>query len=123
MARSSEERTPWWNQDVKEAIQTKKDALKALLLNKSSSDLQFQQSKMQKAAALAAKLSKKLSWEEFGCRLDSNYSSANIVFGPTIPDCVGKALVSQPPSTIQLETSSRMKRKSFYIKEYTLKIC
>ena len=40
MAVGSEKRTPWWNQDIKEAIQAKKDAFKALLQNRSSSDLQ-----------------------------------------------------------------------------------
>ena len=28
---SSEKRTPWWNQDVKEAVRAKKDAYKVLL--------------------------------------------------------------------------------------------
>ena len=40
MAAGSEKRTPWWNQDVKETIPTKKDAFKAFLQNRSSSDLQ-----------------------------------------------------------------------------------
>ena len=40
MAAGSEKRTSWWNQDVKEAIRAKKDAFKALLQNRSSSDLQ-----------------------------------------------------------------------------------
>jgi len=43
-----EKRTSWWNQDVKEAIRAKKDAVKALLQNRS-----------QKATALAVKKSKK----------------------------------------------------------------
>ena len=38
MAAGSEKGTSWWNQDVKEAIQAKKDAFKALLQNRSSSD-------------------------------------------------------------------------------------
>ena len=39
MAAGSETRTPWWNQDVKEAIRAQKDEFKALLQNRSSSDL------------------------------------------------------------------------------------
>ena len=31
VADDSEKRTPWWNQEVKEAIRAKKDAFKALL--------------------------------------------------------------------------------------------
>ena len=37
VAADSEKRTPWWNQDVKEAIRAKKDAFKALLQNRSCS--------------------------------------------------------------------------------------
>ena len=35
-AKSSEKRTPWWNQEVKEAIRAKKVVNKAWLANKSS---------------------------------------------------------------------------------------
>ena len=48
MAGGSEKRTPWWNQDVKETIQAKNDAFKALLQNRSSSDLQFRYSEARK---------------------------------------------------------------------------
>ena len=41
VANDSEKRTPWWNQNVREAIRAKKNAFKALLQDKSSSDLQF----------------------------------------------------------------------------------
>ena len=51
IARGSDKRTPWWNQDVKEAIRAKKDAFKALLQNRSLSDLQFRYSEARKAAA------------------------------------------------------------------------
>ena len=34
-------KTPWWNQEVKEAIRAKKDGFKAWLQDRSSSDLQF----------------------------------------------------------------------------------
>ena len=58
MVRVSQKTTPWWNQDVKEAIPAKKDALKALLQNRSSSDLQFRYSKMRKATAQVVEMSK-----------------------------------------------------------------
>jgi len=58
VAGDSEKRTPWWNQDVKEAIRAKKDAIKALLQNRSSSDLQSRYTEARKAAALAVKKSK-----------------------------------------------------------------
>jgi len=72
------------NQDVKEAIQTKKDAFKALLQNWSSTNLQSRYTEVRKAAALAVKKFKEKSCEEFGCWLGSNYSSAFNVFWQTI---------------------------------------
>jgi len=45
---------------------------------------------VQKAAALAVKKSKEKLWEEFGRRLDSNYSSTSIVFWQTIRRLRGK---------------------------------
>ena len=83
MAGGSEEKTSWWNQDVKEAIRAKKDAFKALIQNRSSSDLQFWCSEAQKSAAQAVKMSKERTWEEIGRRWDSSYSSANKVFWQT----------------------------------------
>ena len=76
-----EKRTPCWNQEVKEAIRAKKDAFKALLQDRSSSDLQSWRTEARKAATLAVKKSKQKSREEFGRRLDHNYISANKVFG------------------------------------------
>ena len=84
MAAGSEKRRPWWNQNVKEAIRAKKDAFKALLQNRSLFDLQSLYSEARISAAHAIKMSKERSWNEFGCRLDSNYSSANKVFWQTI---------------------------------------
>ena len=92
MARSREKRTPWWSRDVKEALRANKDTLKALLLNRSSSDLQLRYPKARKAAAQAVKVSKERSWEEFGHRLNSNYSSANKAFWQTIRPLRGKSL-------------------------------
>ena len=92
MAAGSEKRTPWWKQDVKEAIRAKKDAIKALLQNRSSFDLQFRYSEARKSAAQAVKMFNERSWEELGRRLDSNYSSANKVFWQTIRRLRGKSL-------------------------------
>ena len=61
MAANTEKRTPWWNQDVKEAIRAKKDAFKASLQNRSSSDLQSRYSEARKAAAQVVKMSKEHS--------------------------------------------------------------
>ena len=68
----SEKKTPWWNQDVKEAIRVKKDAFKALLQNKSSSNLQFRYYRARKVAALVLKMSKEHFWKEDGHCWDSN---------------------------------------------------
>ena len=84
MAAYREKRTSWWNQDVEEAIRAKKDAFKALLQNRSSSDLQSRYSETRKSAAQAVKMFKERSWDEFGRQLDSNYLSANKVFSQTI---------------------------------------
>ena len=90
VAGGSEKGTPWWNQEAKEAIQAKKDAFKAWLQDRSSSDLQSRYTETRKAATLAVKKSKEKSWEEFGLRLDSNYFSANKVFWQTIGRLRGK---------------------------------
>ena len=90
VAGDSEKRTPWWNQKVKEAIRAKKDAFKAWLQNRSSSDLQFRYTEARKAATWAVKKSKEKSWEELGRRLNSNYFSANKVFWQTIRRLRGK---------------------------------
>ena len=90
VAGDSEKRTPWWNQEVKEAIRAQKEAFKAWLRNRSSSNLQSRYTEARKAATLAIKKSKEKSWEEFGRRLDSNYFSANKVFWQTIRRLLGK---------------------------------
>ena len=90
VAGDSEKRTPWWNQEVKKAILAKKDAFKAWLQNKSSSDLQSRYTEARKAATLAVKKSNAKSWEEFGRQLDSNYFSTNKVFWQTIRRLRGK---------------------------------
>ena len=53
LAASSEKRTPWWNQDVKEAIFAKKDAYKAFLQNRSALDLQSRYLEARKTANAA----------------------------------------------------------------------
>ena len=87
--RDSEKRTPWWSQEVKEAIRAKKDAFKVWLQDRLSSGLQSWYTAARKAATLAVKKSKK-SLEEFGRRFDSNYFSANKVFWQTIRRLRGK---------------------------------
>ena len=90
VAGDSEKRTPWWNQEVKEAIRAKKDAFKAWLQDTSSSDLQSRYTEARKMATSAVKKSKEKSWEEFGRRLDSNYFLAKKVFWQTIRRLRGK---------------------------------
>ena len=91
MEASNEKKTLWWNQDVKEAIRAKKDAFKAFLQNRSLSDLQSRYFKARKSTIQAVKTSKERSWEEFGSRLDFNYSLANEVFWQTIRRLRGKS--------------------------------
>ena len=74
----------------KEAIRAKKDAFKALLQNRSSSDLQSRYTEAQNAATSGVKKSKKMSWEEFGRRLGSNHFSTNKIFWRTIRRSRGK---------------------------------
>ena len=88
--KSSEKRTPWWNQEVKEAIRAKKVAYKAWLANKSSLELRSQYSEVRKAAATKIKLSKERTWKEFGERLDDDFKTANKVFWQTIRRLRGK---------------------------------
>ena len=90
VAGDSEKRTPWWNQELKEAIGAKKDAFKVLLQDRTSFDLQSRCSEARKAATSAVKKSKKKLWEEFGRRLDSNYFSAKKLFCQTIRLLRGK---------------------------------
>ena len=82
--------TPWWN--AREAIRAKKEAFKALLQNRSPSNLQSQYSEAPKTAALAVKMSKERSCEEFSSQLDFSYSSGNKVFWQTIRHLRGKSL-------------------------------
>ena len=84
MASCSEKKTSCCDQDVKEAIQTKKDALKASLQNQSLSNLQSRYFEAQKVVALTMRMSKERSWEKFDGQLDFNYSSANKTFSQTI---------------------------------------
>ena len=68
--KSSEKRTPWWNQEVKEAIRAKKVAYDAWLANKSSLELRSQYSEALKAAAKKLNCLREKAWKEFGERLD-----------------------------------------------------
>ena len=86
--KSSEKRTLWWKQEVKEAIRAKKVAYKAWLANKSSLEFRSQYSEARKAAATKVKLSKER--KEFGERLDNNFKTINKVFWQTIRRLRGK---------------------------------
>ena len=68
--KSSEKRTPWWNQEVKQAIHAKKVAYEAWLANKSSVEFRSQCSVARKAAATKVKVSEERAWKGFGERLD-----------------------------------------------------
>ena len=61
-----------------------------MVQDRSSSDLQSRYTEARKAATSAVKKSKEKSWEEFGCRLNSNYFSANKVLWQTIRHLRGK---------------------------------
>ena len=91
----------------------------------SSTDLQSRFSEARKAATQAVKLTQKRYCKEFGCWLDSNYSSVNKVFWQTICLLHGKSLSTKTKSLnttrIQLSTSSRLRRKSFHVGENTLR--
>ena len=88
MARVSEKRTPWRNQNVKEAIRAKKDAFKTLLQNRSSSDLQFRYSDARKIAAQAVKNIQRTLLGGI-CRIPSANQQTKY-FGRPFADCVGK---------------------------------
>ena len=57
-------------------------------------------SEARKAPAQAVKMTKECSWEEFGRRLDFNYSLDTKYLGKRFAACVGKVYVPQPPSRI-----------------------
>ena len=69
----SEKRIAWWNQEVKEAICTKKTAFRAWLTNNSSEQLQLQYSAAHRTPTTIVKQSKEKSWEDFGQKLDTDY--------------------------------------------------
>ena len=124
MAAGIEKRTLWCNQDVKEAIRAKKDAFKALLQNRLSSDLQSRYFEARKAAAQAVKLYKDHSWKEFGRRLKFNYLSENKAFLKKICRLRGKR--SSTITSIKdsdMGTFSGKRRKFFHNGKNTLKIC
>ena len=82
--KSSEKRTPWWNQEARKAICAKKVAYMAWLANKSSLELRSQYSEARKAAATKVKPSEERAWKEFEERLDDDFKTANKVFWQTI---------------------------------------
>ena len=83
VATGSEKRTPWWNEEVQEAVRAKKAAYLAWLSNKSP-DLRNRYTEARKTSARIVREAKAESWEKFGERLELNYSTANKVFWQTI---------------------------------------
>ena len=118
----SEKRTPWWNQEVKKANRAKKDTFKALLLDRSSSDLQSWYTEERKVATSAVKKSQEKSWEEFGCRLDSNNFRQTKYSDKPTAVYVAKDRVWRTPSRTLQVTFKQMRIKFFWDRENTLKI-
>ena len=94
---NSEKKTSWWNKEVKEAVQAKKEAYKAWLHDKSSVPLHLRYTKARKAAAQTVKLSKEKTWKDFGEKLESDYRSANKVFWQTIRRLRGRKPTAAVP--------------------------
>ena len=70
--KNSEKRSPWWNQEVKNAVLAKKVAYKAWLQNKFSTVLNSRYTEARKAAALTVKVSKERTWKRFSVKLESD---------------------------------------------------
>ena len=83
VAMGREKRTPWWSQEVQEAVRAKKEAYLAWFRVKSP-ELRLRYTEARKAAAETVKEAKEKAWESFGERLDSSYATANKVFWQTI---------------------------------------
>ena len=82
--KTSEKRTPWWNQEVKKKLfEQKKLPIRPSL--QISHQLNFVRSTLKhvKAAATKVKLSKERACKEFGERLDNDFKMANKVFWHT----------------------------------------
>ena len=95
VATGSEKRTPWWNEEVQEAVRAKKAAYLAWLSNKSP-DLRnrYRYTEARKTSARIVRAAKAEAWEKFRERLESNYSKANKVFWQVLvrapnPDATG----------------------------------
>ena len=90
--KSSEKRTPSWNQEVKEAIRAKKVAYKAWLANKNFYHLNFVRSTLKHVRRQPQKLNclRKGSGRNLGERLDDDFKMANKVFWQTIRRLRGK---------------------------------
>ena len=69
VAADSEKRTPWWNQEVKEAIRAKKDAFKALLQDRSSSSLQSRYTDTKSGNFGSKEIVMGRVWSSFGFQL------------------------------------------------------
>lgn len=76
-------KTPWFNQEVRDALRAKKRAFRSWLQNPSAHTRE-EYVEARKEAVKTAKDAKTASWEEFGHKLDSDYQSAKKVFWQTI---------------------------------------
>ena len=90
MARGSEKRTRKWNRDGKKAIPAKKDKFKALLQNRSSSDLQLRYSEARKVTAQAVKCPKNALGRNLVVGWIPTIHRQTKYFGRPFAECVGK---------------------------------
>ena len=123
VAGDSEKRTPWWNQKFKEAIRAKKDAFKAWLQDRSSSDLQSRYTEARKSGNFGSKeIQGEVMgrvWSSVGFQL---FFGKRSILADHPPFTWAKDRVSRTPSRILTVTFKRMRMKSFHDGENTLKI-
>jgi exonuclease III len=73
------QRTPWWNEEVKSAVQRKKTAFKGMLCKKTVEAIDKYRA-ARKEAAQTVREAKARAWEEFGKVLEDNHKTAVKVF-------------------------------------------
>ena len=72
-------RTPWWTEEVKEAVKEKKLYYRRYLANKTEKALLEYRQKCKKTK-IAVKLAKEKSWEDFGKDIEKNYQEGSNKF-------------------------------------------
>ena len=83
VAHGGTRRTPWWNQDVKNAVGEKKALFKLWIANKTP-DTRARYEKARRAAAKAVAEAKDKAWELFGEEMEANYRTATKMFWQTV---------------------------------------